>query len=43
MDNFDNNNSRAELTGLFDFQRNNKTLDFIVDKVEIVRVDRDFR
>ena len=41
MDNFDNNNSRDELVDLFDFQRDDKTLDFIVDQVEIVDSDFD--
>jgi hypothetical protein len=38
MDDFDDNNTRDEFAGLFDFQRNNKTLDFIVDQDEILRV-----
>ena len=38
MGDFDDNNSWDELAGLFDFQSNNKTLDFIVDIDEIVRI-----
>jgi hypothetical protein len=41
VDNFDSRNSRNEFASLSNFQRDNKALDFIVDKVEIV--DSDFR
>lgn len=43
MDNFDNRNSCDEFASLFNFQGNDKAIDFTMDQVEIVNVDSDFR